>query len=324
MKSLLPLITVFSTIIYSMETSASGAPEDCVDIADDRSRLACFDTAFRTSDRKENTAVVQPVVASSALDTRLAGELSSEDRPFSITPHRPNYLMPFTYNASADYSVYPVLSDALSRTEVKLQLSLKTMLAHGLWRDSSLWAAYTQQSYWQIYADDEASAPFRETNHEPELRWQIPVQFNVLGWDARLASLSLNHQSNGQIDPVSRSWNRVVGELVMERGRWVGRMGTWLRIDDDSDDDNPDIEDYMGRMHVALAYRGRNHLLGVALKNNLDFEDNRSGVELNWTFPLTDRLRGFVQIYSGYGENLLEMENYNNRVGLGIALTDWL
>jgi phospholipase A1 len=61
----------------------------------------------------------------------------------------------------------------------------------------------------------------------------------------------------------------------------------------------------------------------VVLKNNLS-STNRSGLEINYTYPLLRHLKGFVQIYSGYGENLIDMENYTNRIGIGIALTDAL
>ena len=100
-------------------------------------------------------------------------------------------------------------------------------------------------------------------------------------------------------------------------------MKSWIRVDKSSTDNNPDIEDLMGRIQVGAAYKGDVHTIAIGLKNNLS-SDNRSGVELNWTFPLTQKLKGIVQVYSGYGENLIDMESYSNRVSLGVALTDWL
>ena len=230
-----------------------------------------------------------------------------------------------TYNTSPEYAPYLAFEEDFSHTEVKMQLSLKTRLAHGLWGDSSLWAAYTQQSYWQLYADSDASAPFRETNHEPEVFWQLPLDLELFGWRARLASVGLNHQSNGRSEPLSRSWNRVTGELVIDRGQWVAAVRTWLRIEENAeDDDNPKIEDYMGRLQLSLIHRRERNTFALRFRNNLSSNRNRSGVEVNWTFPLTRRLKGFVQLYSGYGENLVDMENYNNRIGVGITLTDFL
>ena len=205
----------------------------------------------------------------------------------------------------------------------KFQLSLKTQLWPGLVGDSSLWFAYTQQSYWQIYANSEASAPFRETNYQPELIWSFPTDFNFLGLRGRTVNLALNHQSNGQSDPLSRSWNRVTGEVVFEGERTMYSVKSWVRIDDPDVDNNPNIEDYMGRIELGWAYKGDNYVVDAWFKNNLA-SDNRSSIEVNWAFPLAQHLRGYVQLYSGYGENMIDMENRNTRIGIGLALTDWL
>jgi len=260
----------------------------------------------------------------SLIEARFEQEAALTYQWFSITPHHPNYILPLTYNDNADYSEFGPLEDAFSDYEIKMQLSLKTRLAKGLWRDSSVWAAYTQQSYWQLYAEEDASAPFRETNHQPEIFWQIPTNFNVLGWNARAATFALNHQSNGRSEPLSRSWNRVTAGIALDRGNWVVSAKTWARISEPAEtDDNPNIEDYMGRLQLGLIHKRERHTFSLGLKNNLR-SDNRSGLELNYTFPLFRSLKGFVQVYTGYGENLIDMENYTNRIGVGIALTDWL
>ncbi len=305
--------------IYSCGVTAGNGPSQCATIDDSMARLACFDSYFPPSE-----SVVSIETLSSPYEARQKLEEQSEANRFALTPHKPNYILPATYNFSADYSQYGQLGDTFSDAEVKLQLSLKTRLAENLWGDSSLWMAYTQRSWWQLYADEEASAPFRETNHEPELIWQIPVNFQFLGMNARQASIAFNHQSNGGIDPISRSWNRITGSLVFERGRFVASAKTWVRVDDDDeDDDNPNIEDYMGRMELGLAYRGDKNTFALGVKNSMDSEF-RSGVEFNWMFPLTKKLNGFFQLYSGYGESMIDMENYTNRIGIGISLSDWL
>ena len=315
------LLLAFCAASVSAATEAASGPSDCVGIKGDTERLACYDALFSNtvSSPKAQNIEMTPLI------NRVTQEGDQAFNLFSITAHKPNYILPATYNSSADYAVYGEGGEAVfSDTEVKFQLSLKSLLATDLWHDSSLWVAYTQQSFWQLYADEEASAPFRETNHEPELIWSIPVNFEVLGFDARMVSLGFNHQSNGRTEPLSRSWNRLTGEMVFERGRFVASAKTWYRLEEDEEDDNnPDIEDYMGRIQLGLAYKGIDNTFALGVKNSLS-SDNRSGVEFNWTFPLTERFRGFVQLYSGYGENMIDMENSSNRIGVGIVLTDWL
>lgn len=306
-------------LFMSVAAGAATTPGDCAAIAERNARLDCFDRFFPAPDPVGPAAVgdKQDPVAG-----RVQLERESQQNRFSITPHKPNYLLPVSHNFSSDFSAYPTLGPLFSDTEVKFQISLKTQVLPIGWRDSAIWIAYTQQSFWQLYSDETASSPFRETNHEPEIFWQVPISFRFLGLDARFASLGFNHQSNGQPGELSRSWNRLTGQIIAERGPFAMTAKTWVRLADGiGQDDNPNIEDYMGRVELGAAFRGQSNTVALSFRNNLR-SNNRSGVELNWTFPLSKRVRGIVQLYSGYGENLIDMENYTNRVSLGIALTD--
>jgi phospholipase A1 len=63
------------------------------------------------------------------------------------------------------------------------------------------------------------------------------------------------------------------------------------------------------------------------LRNNLEFYDkNRGSAEFNWTFPLPRLLYstntyGLFQVFSGYGNSLIDYDRETNKVGLGIALS---
>ena len=324
------LIAALASVVFPLSVSAADTPAECVAFVSEGERLACYDSFFMPNretgtpaGRDSETRAVS-VDSLSPVEARRRDELETRDNWFALTPHRPNYILPATYNASSDFGPYgQVVGDLFSDVEIKFQLSLKSILATGLWRNSSLAVGYTQQSYWQLYADDELSAPFRETNHEPEIMWSFPTSFEFLGFRSRLVQLAINHQSNGRSRPLSRSWNRVTGELVMERNRFVLSAKTWIPFKDDELDDGSKVEEFMGRIQLGAAYKGDAHTFALGLKNSLDSE-LRSGVEFNWMFPLGDQVKGFVQLYSGYGENLIDMQNYNNRIGVGIALTDWL
>ncbi|MBO6558614.1 MAG: phospholipase A [Pseudomonadales bacterium] len=290
---------------------------ECAKISDAEQRLECYDSVYQLT---EPTDIEHSL---SVIENRRLNEEAVRDNWFAITPHRPNYILPATYNTSPDFSAYGPAGDLFSDTEVKFQLSLKTLLFDELWQNSSVSVAYTQQSFWQLYAEDEISAPFRETNYEPEFMWEIPLNHEILGFEARQLTLGLVHQSNGRAQPLSRSWNRVYSQIALDRGNLAVMAKVWTRIDDPDIDDNPRVEEYMGRAEFGFAYRYRDHTFSMDIKNSLG-SDYRSGVELNWMFPLAHHLKGFVQIYSGYGESMIDMEQHINRIGIGVALSDWL
>jgi outer membrane phospholipase A len=87
-----------------------------------------------------------------------------------------------------------------------------------------IWIAYTQRSFWQFYnfAD---SAPFHETDFEPELLLNVRTKYRFLGFRGCFNNAGLNHQSNGRAEPLSRSWIRVVANFgfKVEAGpKWTG------------------------------------------------------------------------------------------------------
>mgnify|MGYP001286665395 CR=1 FL=1 len=268
-------------------------------------------------------------------------EAVAADSPYVLLPHRPNYVLPLTWQThpnnaelqrlldhfGADESDYQ--NTELENLEAVFQFSIKYVLAEGvLNKFGRIQVAYTNRSFWQAY-NDQISKPFRETNHEPEIMytWQPGAH-----WIDQ-ASISLNHQSNGQTSTLSRSWNRVIvgGTSVFEGERMLS-WRAWWRIpesggadpDDPADDDNPDIEQYLGYGDLTWIQVYGNHNLSVMLRNNLDRLDNRGAVELGWTFPLTRKLKGYVQFFDGYGESLIDYNHYQQRFGIGIKLSDWL
>ena len=87
-----------------------------------------------------------------------------------------------------------------------------------------IFAGYTQRSFWQMY---NRSAPFRETDYEPEVWLRRVVNTPLLGWNVSTVALGLNHQSNGRSDQYSRSWNRVLGSVALERGNYAVVVRPW-------------------------------------------------------------------------------------------------
>lgn len=267
----------------------------------------------------------------SVVSERLFDERLIENNPFVITAHKPNYMLPVTYNSRPNEAPYTDMEGRLQNLEVKFQLSLKFQVASGvLGRNSLLFFAYTNQSYWQAY-NSEFSSPFRETNHEPEMFLLLPQKWSLFGLRNRVIVLGLNHQSNGRPGGQSRSWNRLYANFVFERRNLVLSLRPWYRIPeeskssatDPSGDDNPDILDYMGHGELRAIYKHGRNTYSLMLRNNLR-RTNRGAVELGWSFPMRERMKGYVQYFNGYGESLIDFDARVNRLGVGIALTDWL
>jgi phospholipase A1/A2 len=153
----------------------------------------------------------------------------------------------------------------------------------------------------------------------------MPLQAELLGWQLRMASLALNHQSNGRSLPLSRSWNRIIGSLAAERGDWVAEFRPWVRIKETvADDDNPDIEDHVGRAELLLGRYWGEQALTLQLRHSLRSGSNsRGSAQADWVFPLAGALHGYLQVFSGYGESLVDYNLRQNKIGLGVTIAGW-
>ncbi len=312
---------------------AAPPPEPCAGIADDAERLRCYDALVNagrypgTPAGPEGPGREFPANAGGAYLADI-WELDETDRArkFAITPYRSNFILPFTYNGSPNDDPFPGDDPGkeLSPYEVVFQISFKVKLWEDvLGKKADLWAAYTQVCFWQFYDFDDSS-PFRETNYEPEILLNLRTDYTLFGLRGRYLTVGFNHQSNGRSEPLSRSWNRVVANAGFDRGSLAFILSAWYRIPEPrEDDDNPDIEDYLGYGQlVAYWFQGR-HRFGASLRNNLDFHDNRGSVQLEWAFPLFRWVSGYVQYFNGYGESLLDYDASSNRIGAGFVLRDW-
>ena len=137
--------------------------------------------------------------------------------------------------------------------------------------------------------------------------------------------VGVSHQSNGRAGALSRSWNRLYAAFVFERGDLALGLKPWWRIPEDAaTDDNPDIEDYLGHFELLGVYKHHDHTFTALGRHNLDRDTPRGALQLDWSFPLHGRLRGYLQLFNGYGESLIDYDHNVTSLGLGIQLTDWL
>lgn len=261
-------------------------------------------------------------------------ELSPDSKlgTWNIHTYQPTYALPLfvtTDKNTMPHSENPLNTVTTAKNydslESKFQLSLKTKAVENIFGDNGdLWLGYTQSSRWQVYNGEE-SRPFRETNYEPEAMLMFRTNYNVLGLNARLLGVGFNHQSNGSSDPFSRSWNRVTFHAGFEKNNFALMLRPWIRIPEtkDKDDNNPNIENYMGQGDLTAYYQHNQHNFALMLRHSLKGgNDSHGAVQFDWTFPIHGKLRGHFQVFDGYGESLIDYNHRATYFGLGVSLTD--
>lgn len=241
-----------------------------------------------------------------------------------VRAYKPSYLLPARLSDRPNLLPQTPTREAqavdLRDTEAKFQLSFKFLVA-SFSDELDLWGAYTQQSHWQVY-HPQASRPFRETNYEPELfaAWHPDRELWGLRW--RLLTVGINHQSNGRPEPLSRSWNRLMVQAGFERGAFILLLRPWLRVHESgAEDDNPDLEDYLGHGEIVAAWTRKGHT--VTATGRWNPATGKGALQAAWSFPLQRRLKGYVQVFSGYGESLVDYNWRQTTAGLGFCLSDW-
>lgn len=317
----------------------------CAAEPDAAKRLACYDRLFRPDPdatpaaphtaASAPTAATTPAASSGSIMSKL-WELDAADkrRKFVVRTHLPNFLLPLHYtndlNRSPQSPTRPAGSPNLryEPIEAKLQVSLRAKAASDvLLPAADLWLAYTQRSLWQLWNAQE-SAPFRSSDYQPEAIYVIPVPESMrplpFGWQWRMVQAGVAHQSNGQAVPLSRSWNRVYVGAGFERGEFGVEWRVHRRIDESrTDDDNPDLTNFIGRGEVRATWLPGLATAALTWRTNLRALD-RGSLQLDWTYPVDSDepsgLRWYIQMFTGYGETLLDYNHRQTTLGLGLSL----
>ena len=272
--------------------------------------------------------IKRDVTTESALDNRMEGDKEALDNSFAMTQHRQNYILPMTYITNPNSAGNSELTEEnIDKKEAKFQVSTKFPLYLEEAGFDGVYFGFTLTSFWQLY-NSEVSKPFRETNYEPEVFWQETADYSVFGYEFNTFQVGFNHMSNGQSGLQSRSWNRLFASIVFSDNDDIYYLKTWYRIPEDekddindpTGDDNPDIQDYYGRIELGYGRKIGAFKMMALLRNNLDFDENRGSIQLDFTYPISDRYELLLQYFNGYGDSLIDYNRSQERIGVGFQL----
>lgn len=204
-----------------------------------------------------------------------------------------------------------------TNSDVKFQISVAFRLTNNtLPLGTFIFLTYTQKAFWNVF---ENSLPMRDINFNPGLGISRP--FFVSDRYVGKVSLMIEHESNGKDGDASRSWNRVslsgsalINEWLMVHSKF------WIPIIDSMN--NRDILKYAGLWQSGfVAYTPNKTLsLGLTLVKRAGWNLNfNTIVDFIWRVSRKTNLNLMVQYYNGYGENLIDYNQFHSRLRVGIV-----
>lgn len=218
------------------------------------------------------------------------------------------------------FTVGTAVNQKPSRTnsDVKFQISIAQRLTKTtLPGHTFLFLMYTQKTLWNVF---EESLPMRDMNFNPGIGLSRPF-FNKDRYICKLTFL-LEHESNGRDGKSSRSWNRIsfsgsvlINEWIMVHGKF------WIPIIDGQN--NRDILNYCGIYQTGVQITSPNKRLGgsVTLVKRKGWNLNFNTIlEFNYLVHRKSNQYLFVQFYNGYGECLLDYNQFHSRIRAGIVI----
>lgn len=230
------------------------------------------------------------------------------DRQPSFGMYRDNY---FVTGIPTNKEIDKHTADAKFQISIRQRLT-KTVLPF----NSFLMLTYTQKSFWDIY---EESAPFGDTNYNPGLTLVKPfIHQNKLHG---MLSFAFEHESNGKDSVDSRSCNYFVltgvyffnASLSVQGKIWAGWLGN----------ENKNLySKYRGYGLVAMNYRTINDKFWVSAVINPREKIGNFNTQLELNLKLSPKANQylFVQWYQGYGESLLDYDQYTSMIRAGICI----
>ncbi len=211
----------------------------------------------------------------------------------------------------------PFRKPTSTNSDVKFQISLSIRLTNAVlpW-NSFLFLFYTQKTFWNVFQN---SMPMHDLNFNLGIGWSKPF-FNKGRYAGKLTML-VEHESNGRDGLDSRSWNRVsfYGSTIIDDWLMV-HAKFWIPIIDG--ENNRDILKYCGiyQSGVVVTTPNKKFSFGLTMVKRSGWNLNFNTIlEASWKVHEKSNLNLFAQYYNGYGESLLDYNQFHSRLRVGIV-----
>lgn len=205
-----------------------------------------------------------------------------------------------------------------TNTDIKFQISIQQRLTRStLPFGTYLYLFYSQKCWWNVL---ENSMPMVDLNFNPGIGLAKPlfVKNRYVG----KVTLMAEHESNGRDGLASRSWNKIsLAASIMIDPQVTVHGKVWIPIVDGQN--NRDILDYSGIYQVGTEFTSRNRRFtaSVVLIKRRGWKLNYNTIiELGYRIFRRDNQFLFLQFYNGYGECMLDYNQFRSRVRVGIVI----
>lgn len=257
---------------------------------------------------------------------------NTNDQNFSISDTENDNPDNFLSNFAGNEPIYFIYGGGQS--DAKFQLSFKYRLIgeRGTIAQYAPWASgvhlgYTQTAFWDLSSE---SSPFSDTVFKPSLFYEKHfenVDFILADAHASISS-GFEHESNGRGGLDSKSLNviyvepsityPVFGDLKLDL-----KLRALAYVGDLSD--NPDIRDFRGNGSLSIGVGDPNALMfKTEMRGNIG--TGKGNLVFNLSYPLDKLFYNnldlylFGQLYTGYGESLINYNRRDTRLRFGVAL----
>ncbi len=279
MKSFFTFLLVTPLLGYASAGQAANAMQDCFVAAMESADAAMTVGSLRTRCAEvaaQATAINPPEPGKETLAMeRIRSDMDIENRKYLISVHKPNYILAYTYNSELNRDPWrevttPENVAALRNEEGIFQVSAKLPVWRRMFSgDMDLYFGYTQKSWWQFFTDEaDLSAPFRESNYEPEVFARYFGGPEIAGGGrVGVVDFGYVHQSNGRASfgdgAINRSWDRMMGRVGLDWDEFAVLVRAWWAFEEN--DDTPNVYQYRGYGDIRAIWAPNRHTFTAML-----------------------------------------------------------